>query len=47
MLLGFVPVQGAVMGIIKDEGPLSISEIARRLLIPKPQMTHVVMNGQF
>jgi DNA-binding MarR family transcriptional regulator len=35
-------VQVAVMGIIKDEGPLSISEIARRLLIPKPQMTHVV-----
>jgi MarR family 2-MHQ and catechol resistance regulon transcriptional repressor len=36
------PVQVAVMGIIKDEGLLSISEIARRLLIPKPQMTHVV-----
>ena len=35
-------VQVAVMGIIKDEGPLPISEIGKRLLIPKPQMTHVI-----
>jgi DNA-binding MarR family transcriptional regulator len=34
----------AVMGMIKEEGALPISEIARRLLIPKPQMTHVITN---
>lgn len=34
----------AIMGMLKDEGPLPISEIARRLLIPKPQMTHMINN---
>lgn len=38
-----------IMGITRDEGPLPISEIASRLLIPRPQMTllidQLVRNG--
>lgn len=38
-----------IMGISREEGPLPISEIAARLLIPKPQMTllinHLVKAG--
>jgi len=34
----------SIMGMIRDDGPLPISEIARRLLIPKPQMTHLINN---
>ena len=37
-------IQVAILGIIDNEGSLPISEIAKKLLIPKPQMTYLINN---